>query len=224
MTQMFFTSDEHYGHAPRHDTGVGGVLKLCRRPFGSLEEMKETIVERHNKKVPNNRGQLTVHVGDWFWHTLTLDDAMDILNRLHGRHAFQFGNHDELIVKHRHFFSTQLDFIIGENKAGGAKIYKFNKRMLTVDHFARRVWEGSHRGHGHVYGHSHSGLPGLGRSMDIGVDGNNFEPWSIDEVMARLETLPQHHTIDNTGRPDEKDNVRETVEHSGGDFEQEFRP
>lgn len=218
MMQLFFTSDEHYNHAPRRDTGVGGIIKLCRRPFASLEEMRETIIERHNKKVPNNKRQLTVHVGDWFWHTLSLKEAMGILNRLHGRHAFQFGNHDELIQKYRYHFSTCLDFIVGENKAGGAKIYQFNKRLLTVDHFARRVWEGSHRGHGHVFGHSHHGLPPLGRSFDIGVDGNNFTPWAIDEIMERLEATPQHHTIDNTGRPDE----RETA--SGGDFETEFRP
>lgn len=210
MTHLFFTADEHYGHAPRKDTGVGGVLKLCKRPFASLDEMKETIIDHHNRKVPNNKGNMTVHVGDWFWHTLPLGEALEIIDRLNGGHAFMFGNHDKLIAKHKSIFAEKLDFIWGENQAGGAKIFHFNNRNLTVDHFARRVWEGSHRGHWHVYGHSHTGLPSLGKSMDIGVDGNNFYPWAIEEIAFQLENLPQHHTIDNTGTQGEDvDNVRE---------------
>ena len=224
MTQIYFTSDEHFGHAPRKDTGVGGVLKLCKRPFASLLEMRDVIIERHNKVVPPGRGTLTVHVGDWFWHTLTLDEAIYIMDRMHGRHAFMFGNHDEFLVKYRTYFEQKLDFIHGENQAGGAKIFHFNKHMLTVDHFARRVWQGSHRGHWHVYGHSHSGLPGLGKSFDIGVDGHDFYPWSMEEIEAKMNSRMQHHSIDNTGRPDEKDNVDETSLHHGGDFEEGFRP
>ena len=224
MTQLFFTSDEHFGHAPRKDTGVGGVLSLCKRPFASLLEMRDAVIERHNRVVKPGRGSLTVHVGDWFWHTLLLDEATYILDRLHGRHAFMFGNHDEFITKYRTHFEQKLDFIYGENQAGGAKIWRFNNRKLTVDHFAHRVWEGSHKGHWHVYGHSHNGLPGLGKSFDIGVDGHNFYPWSIEEIEAKMATLPTHHTIDNTGRPDSVDNCDETVLHRGGDFEEEFRP
>lgn len=113
MTQLFITSDEHIGHAR--------IIELANRPFTSLDEMKHTVITNHNKKVPNSRGVLTVHVGDWLWHNLTLDEVMDYINQLNGRHAFMFGNHDETIEKHRHYLSTQLDFIWGENKAGGRR-------------------------------------------------------------------------------------------------------
>lgn len=201
MTQLFITSDEHIGHA--------NIINLADRPFTSLDEMKQTIIANHNKKVPDSRGVLTVHVGDWFWHNLTLDEVMDYINQLHGRHAFMFGNHDETVEKYKNYLSTQLDFIWGENKAGGAKIFKFNKFKITADHFARRVWEGSHKGHMHVYGHSHSALPGLGRSMDIGVDGNDFTPWAIEEIVAKLEKVSPHHVINNTGEGMTEDVVNE---------------
>jgi calcineurin-like phosphoesterase family protein len=47
-----------------------------------------------------------------------------------------------------------------------------------------RVWDQSHHGSWHLYGHSHGKLPDLGLSTDVGVDGHNFQPWSFEEVRA----------------------------------------
>lgn len=201
MTQLFITSDEHIDHA--------NIINLANRPFASLEEMKETIIERHNKKVPASRGVLTVHVGDWIWKTMTFEDGLAYIRRLHGRHAFMYGNHDEWMEKYGQYIIPALVFVHGENKAGGAKIFKYDGMKITIDHFARRVWDGSHKGYGHVYGHSHSSLPGLGRSFDIGVDGNNFTPWAIEEIVAKMKTIPPHHTINNTGDGTTEDVVNE---------------
>lgn len=219
MSQLFFTADEHIGHGKvNHLERAGrrtGVLHWCKRPFDTLEQMKQVLIERHNAIVPPGKGTLTVHVGDWFWTNVSLEEALEYIHALNGRHAFQYGNHDEFMEKYGRFLVEQghLDFIYGENKAGGTKIYRHQKRLLTVDHFAHRVWQGSHKGHGHVYGHSHNGLPGLGKSFDIGVDGHDFYPWSMEDIWAKMDTLAPHHTIDNTGRPDETDNVDETRLH-----------
>lgn len=191
MSGVLITADEHYGHER--------IIELANRPFVSLEQMKETIIERHNRKVPKNPNYLTIHVGDMFWHSMEPGEAGTILSRLNGRHAFQFGNHDELIEKNQ-FLRMMFLWVKGENKAGGAHVINHNKRALTLNHFAQRVWQGSHKGHWHVYGHSHAALPGLGKSFDIGVDGNDFTPWALEEIEARMNTLPQHHTINNTGQ------------------------
>lgn len=204
MANIFITSDEHIGHER--------IIELANRPFTSLEEMKETIIERHNKVVPNSRNFLTIHVGDWLWHNLTLDEGVAYINRLHGRHAFTFGNHDEFVEKYKSVLACPgglLNFVKGENKVGGGHLLHHNKRKLTLDHFARRVWEGSHKGHWHVYGHSHNALPGLGKSFDIGVDGHNFTPWSLEEIEAKMATLTQHHSINNTGEGMTEDVVNE---------------
>ena len=189
MSNIFITSDEHYGHQR--------IIELANRPFKSVDEMTETLIERHNAVVPNSKGFLTIHVGDMFWHTLTIEEATRILGRLHGRHAFLFGNHDELIEKYR---NLDFDWIVGSNKAGGSEIIRYNKHKITLNHYAQRVWDGSHKGHWHLYGHSHGCLPGLGKSFDIGVDAHDFRPWSLEEIEAKMETLAPHHTIDNTGR------------------------
>jgi calcineurin-like phosphoesterase family protein len=61
---------------------------------------------------------------------------------------------------------------------------KINHQKLILDHYAMRVWDQSHHGSWHLYGHSHGKLPDLGLSTDVGVDGHNFQPWSFEEVRA----------------------------------------
>jgi len=187
---VFVTSDEHYGHER--------IISLANRPFASVYEMNETIIARHNAKVPNNPNHTVIHVGDMFWQTMSIAEAVSILNRLHGRHAFIYGNHDELIEKSSEVRSMLLS-VTGENKASGSKIVKWNKHKITLNHFAQRVWDGSHKGHWHVYGHSHGALAGLGKSFDIGVDAHDFTPWSMEEIEAEMAKREAHHTIDNTG-------------------------
>lgn len=191
MSDIFITSDEHYGHER--------ILELAKRPFASVYEMNDELVRRHNKKVPDSKNVLTIHVGDMFWNTLTMKQAFDILYSLNGKHALLFGNHDELIER-MPLLREAFSWVRGENKVPSGHLLAFNKHKLTLNHWAQRVWEGSHKGHWHCYGHSHNALPGIGKSFDIGVDGHDFTPWSLEEIEAKMETLSPHHTIDNTGR------------------------
>lgn len=187
MSDVFVTADEHYGHRK--------IIEYCRRPFANVDEQTEYIIEQHNKKVPDKQSYLTIHVGDWFWHTLSVGEALTILGRLHGRHAFIFGNHDELVEKYRSTFEQQLDWVKGENKASGCHIVRFNGRELTLCHYAMRVWNKSHKGSWMLFGHSHNELPVVGKSFDIGVDGHDFAPWSLEEIETKMATLPSHHVM-----------------------------
>lgn len=186
MSEIFLTSDEHYGHR--------NIIDYCRRPFSSTDEMRETLIKRHNKKVPNSRNYLTIHLGDMFWNSLTRGECADILFRLHGRHAFVYGNHDEAMERDE-WLRSQFDFVVGANKTSGVHIISYNHVKISLCHYAMRVWERSHKGSWMLYGHSHNELPVVGKSFDVGVDGHNFEPWSLEEVAARMETLTQHHVI-----------------------------
>jgi calcineurin-like phosphoesterase family protein len=59
--------------------------------------------------------------------------------------------------------------------------------VVVLCHYAMRVWDRSHYNSYHLYGHSHGNLEGVGKSMDVGVDCNNFYPYSLDEIMEILE-------------------------------------
>ena len=196
MSEFFITSDEHYGHA--------SIIQFCNRPFTSTEEMQETLIERHNKKVPNKKSYLTLHAGDMFWRTVPGKLASDILARLNGRHAFLYGNHDELIEANEDFFRSRFEWIRGRNKENTSHSVHFNKKLLVISHFAQRVWQNSHKGSWHVYGHSHGEIPDVGKSFDIGVDCHDFTPWSLEEIEAKMNTLAAHHVIpaNKVWRPD----------------------
>ena len=205
---IFITSDEHYGHER--------IISLAARPFASVTEMNEVIIEHHNRKVPNNPNHLTIHVGDMFWQTMLAEDALSILSRLHGSHALVYGNHDELIERYV-WLRDAFKWVVGKNKASGTEIVKWNKHKITLNHYAQRVWDGSHKGHWHVYGHSHGALEGVGKSFDIGVDSHDFTPWSLEEIAAEMEKRPAHHTIDNTGAVS-KDVVNERILYKAGSY------
>ena len=223
MSNVFITADEHYGHK--------SIIKFCDRPFGNrehlmgctlhrcvicqqaIDDQTETIIERHNAKVPNKPSYLTIHVGDLFWHTLTFDEAMTILKRLNGRHAFIYGNHDELVEKYQSIFAPHFDWIKGQNKDSGTHRLHFNGNELTLCHYAMRVWNRSHKGSWMCFGHSHDELPVVGKSFDIGVDGNNFTPWSLEEIEAKMNTLPLGHIITKVWPGKEAPKAGSTVHH-----------
>jgi calcineurin-like phosphoesterase family protein len=186
MSDTFITADEHYGHK--------NIITFCNRPFSSTEEMRETLIERHNKKVPNKKSYLTIHAGDMFWQTLTESEASEIMDRLNGRHAFLFGNHDELMERSP-LTRGWFEWVRGTNKENTSHSIHFDKHLIVISHFAQRVWQSSHKGSWHVFGHSHQELEPLGRSFDIGVEGHNYEPWSLEEIARRMATLSSHHII-----------------------------
>jgi len=178
MNQRFFTSDEHIGH--------NNVLKFCNRPFRDLDEMKSSLISRHNERV--GRGGQVYHLGDFFWRTTSEAEAIEYFDCLNGQHYFVYGNHDEVIKnskKLRDRFVWVKDI---------AKVSKTEDTpQIVLLHYSMRTWEGSHRGNWHLYGHSHNGLsasvPGVTKeesclSMDVGVDTNNYYPWSMDEIAA----------------------------------------
>src|SRR5580698_5527626 len=98
MSNIFFTSDEHFGHQ--------NIIKFCNRPFTSLDEMTETLIENHNKLV--KKGDSVYHLGDMFWKTFGQENAIKVLSRLNGQKFYIWGNHEELMEKH----SSLRDFFI----------------------------------------------------------------------------------------------------------------
>jgi calcineurin-like phosphoesterase family protein len=147
--------------------------------------MRFDFIRCHNAKVPDSPDSLTVHVGDMFWRKLTTTQCCDIVDRLNGRHVYIEGNHEEVFNRGRE--SREL---IGRFESiASVEMIKYEKQLIWVSHYAHRVWPKSHQGSYHVYGHTHGVLPGHRRSMDVGVDANNYAPVSFDELDARMKAL-----------------------------------
>lgn len=174
----FFTADTHLQHKgkPKEEGGSGGIIGLMKRPYASIEEHDEDLIARWNARVGPK--DTVWHLGDF-----ALGDQKkvpEIVARLNGTINLIYGNHDDLrILKRLDCFASQQD--VAWIKVAGQRIF--------LSHYGHRVWNRSHHGSFHFYGHSHGGLPPIARSLDVGVDCWNFAPVTFDEIVARLQEL-----------------------------------
>lgn len=170
MSNVFFTSDWHVGHR--------NILQYSNRPFPSVEDMNEALVENHNRVVKS--GDRVYHLGDFCLGSEEL--AVSTVKRLNGQKFLVFGNHDKHLRKSERFLSqwiwardlTQVE--VGDQK-------------IILCHFAMRSWNQSHRGSWQLYGHSHGSLPDdpHALSLDVGVDaGWNYIPAAYEDVKALM--------------------------------------
>jgi len=158
FVKKFYTSDTHLLHER--------LLGMQPRPFLSIEEHDETIIERWNSVVGED--DIVYHLGDFaFSLKQNADRVRDIFARLKGRKYLIIGNHDVDKRGNLHPALASLDWAARpehalRTKDGGHEIY--------LSHYAARTWPCSGYGAFHFFGHSHGKLPGYGRSRDVGVD------------------------------------------------------
>ena len=68
-----------------------------------------------------------------------------------------------------------------------SKMLDFNGQKIFIGHYGHRTWPSAFRGTIHLFAHSHSNLPPLYKSFDIGVDTHSethkrFYPYSLQEI------------------------------------------
>jgi calcineurin-like phosphoesterase family protein len=179
MSNIFFTADTHFGHT--------NIIKYCNRPFKDAREMDEIILQRFNEVC--RAGDTLYHLGDVCHSSFSIRSFWDRLN-LHQTHLI-LGNHDKWSWKESPHKWIQW--------VGTQKSISIDKIPLFLFHFPCRSW--AKKGHGglHLYGHVHGRLEGMDRSMDVGVDTNNFYPYSWEEVRERLKDIPFYKKEDLEG-------------------------
>lgn len=166
------TSDQHYGHA--------NIIEYCKRPFSNVDEMDATMILRHNEVV--DKEDKVYIVGDF-----TLGDFKMFSKyyyQLNGIKFFIPGSHDWRWIESYSGWRDGIQHLCEPLLTIESGID--SRLPVVLCHYAMRVWDRSHYGSYHLYGHSHGNLPGIGRSMDIGVDTNNFYPYNLYEVLERL--------------------------------------
>lgn len=85
--RVWITSDTHFNHA--------NIIKYCDRPFGSVEEMNDALVENWNSVVGEN--DKVIHLGDFAFGNRSKVEA--VKKRLKGKIDLILGNHDRLKIK-----------------------------------------------------------------------------------------------------------------------------
>ena len=174
----YFISDPHFGHE--------NILKMCQRPFESVEEMNEAMIDAWNQRVTGND---TVFIlGDLFYRC---PDPEPILQRLKGKKRLIIGNHDsswmDKVDLSRYFVSVDPFLEITDGV-----------RAITLCHYPLLTWKHKLRTymvHGHIHNDTTSDffplLVARERVLNAGVEVNGYRPVTVEELQQNNQTFKQ---------------------------------
>ncbi len=163
---IFFTSDYHLGHA--------NIIKYSNRPYSSVEEMNEAIIENHNRCIKKNDD--VYFLGDFCF-----GDANRFLYRLNGNIYFIRGSHDRSLDM-AGINMPLLEYI-------NVQVPGNRNQLIALCHTCMRIWDKSHYGSWHLFGHSHGHLDTCNLSFDVGIDSpiTNRRPMELSEISLEMK-------------------------------------
>lgn len=170
---IFATSDTHFGHE--------NIIKYCKRPFKSLIEMDETLIKNWNSVV---RPEDTIYHGGDFAFYKDQRKTRYLLTRLNGIKRLVLGNHDKYLEPET---LAMFDAVYPYHELEVPDdTHPRGKQLIVLLHYAMRVWNKSHHGSWHLFGHSHGTLADDKHSLsiDVGSDCHNYFPISYQQIKA----------------------------------------
>lgn len=215
MSNIFFTSDTHFGHAniASKNTSKWGT---GFRDYKSLEQMNQDLVTNINAIV--GQDDTLYHLGDWSFggiENIWKFRSQIICKNIH----LILGNHDHHIEANKFLPNCRYaingtivdgtpgydpEFVEAQelfSSVGHYKEVRINGKMFVLSHYAHRIWHGSHKGWYHLYGHSHDSLDcerktgrliEYGKSIDCGVDAairilGCARPFAVSDIVRILD-------------------------------------
>lgn len=169
----YYISDTHFGHA--------NIMRHSKRPFASVGEMDNAMIENWNNTVkPNDEVYI---LGDFCFKSAE-NDALYFLKRLNGKKYLIVGNHDKDILKTP---EVKKQFIWIKDIA---TITDGDKKVVLC-HYPMVEWNGFFRGTLHFYGHIHNNtqnnaykiMKNVEGAYNVGVDILDFTPRSLTDVI-----------------------------------------
>ena len=184
--KTFFTSDTHFYHT--------NIIEYCNRPFSDVQDMNDKMINNWNSVVGPN--DLVYHLGDYCFGNE--QKIREINSRLNGHIVLVHGNHDERIVKDSQYRNNYRQYPISDRFQAIVPFLeaKVEGTTITMCHFALKVWNRSHHGKISLYGHSHGTHPGNSQQLDVGSDCWDYKPVTLEQILARLKTLPKYNLPD----------------------------
>lgn len=164
----YFISDLHLGHE--------NIIKLTKRPFATIEEMNEVLINNWNKVVKEEDDVYII--GDLFYKSK--DNIEDILSKLKGNKYLILGNHDKEwidTIDHKKYFKVVTELLTFDD----------GQRKVTLCHYPMVSFEGRFHIHGHIHGNVNDvfwdTLKKMDKVLNASVEINNFKPVTFDELL-----------------------------------------
>ena len=176
MNKIWFTSDTHFGSER--------TLQLRKRPFKSVKEMDEALIDNWNNTV--GKDDKVFHLGDF--------GNYDVIKQLNGKVYLIFGNYEfkdmntkfknelefEKYLKQMGFcYIWNCDEVCYRENIDNNVIYMSHKpselpKFFTDDEIYNEV---------HIFGHIHEKQMIKKFGLNVGMDCHNFKPIDLDTVL-----------------------------------------
>jgi len=188
--KVWITSDTHFGHknivrgVTNWRTQDGEVPVGSTRDFDTIEQMNERLVNGINNVV--GQDDTLIMLGDVSFggfENIGLFIDRIICKNIH----LILGNHDHHIDNNR---GDIQDKFLSVNHYLETNI---EGKDFVLCHYPLQSWNGLNKEVIHLHGHVH--LPedkkfGKGKKMDVGVDGNGIDPYSINDIIKIMDKRP----------------------------------
>ena len=172
MSKNFYISDTHYFHK--------NVMEFEKRPWQSVNHMHADLITLHNARVTQKDNVFIL--GD-FAFTKDGHAVHDLVQKLNGKLHLIKGNHDMFVGK-LNFNPGAFEWIkdIHELSEDG--------KRLVLCHYPIAVWNKSHHGSIHLYGHVHDNtttrhplLINMENAYNVSACKQNYQPWTLNEIL-----------------------------------------
>lgn len=168
---IYYTADPHLGH--------DNIRKLCNRPFATVEEMDETIINNWNSKVTDKDDVYIL--GDF---SFKAKDPTEYLKRLKGKKHLIVGNHDSQLLRHPDLRKYLVEVV-------NMKTIIDNGTRIVLCHYPLVEWDGYYKNTLHFYGHVHNSYhnettryaSNMENAYNVGMDVVGFYPMTLDEIL-----------------------------------------
>ena len=169
--KTFYTSDLHFGH--------GNIIKYCKRPYKTVEEMDRKLIKRMNSRI--KKDDVVIHAGDFCFRNSSGGKAGEglqhkpsyYINQLNGHWVFLNGNHDG-----NNSLKTPINSLVLKlegrliNVIHNPKHFNFNYNINFVGHI-HKDWKFKK-----IYHNKYA--------INLGVDVWNYYPKTYDEIMREF--------------------------------------
>lgn len=184
--KIWFTSDTHFG-AKR-------TLELSKRPFETVKEMDNCLIENWNKKVSSD---------DFIYHLGDFGDFNNLKN-LNGKIILLLGNYEEneMRDKFKNDFISYHKFL---KEKGFYEIIRYptyfnieNNRLNDTDNKSFFI---CHKpidckpGRFNLFGHIHAAQMIKKFGLNVGVDCHHFYPINIDTILFYKTAIEKYYDI-----------------------------
>ena len=196
MNNIWFTSDTHYSHKNIcYGVSEWAGKETSTRKFNSLEEMNNAIVNSINAYV--EQSDELYMLGDWSFGGI--ESIWKFYDRLICKNIHLIlGNHDDHIKKNKILPNcsyrddsgtcAQDLFLSVDNYLE----ITLNKQPFVLCHYPMEDWyQMNDKGSIMLHGHNHHGLDNslinsTYRRMDVGIDWEEFRPYSLEEILEKM--------------------------------------